>query len=234
MDKEAIMPRILIVEDDNAIAEIERDYLVAEGMRADIASDGESGLEQALSGKYDLVLLDVMLPRMDGFSVCRHIREHSNVPVIMVTARQADIDKIRGLGLGADDYIEKPFSPSVLVAFVKAHLARYERLTGSSEPPATIHMGDLQLNTRTRRVYARGKEVELKRREFDLLEFLMLNPDIVFSKDQLYERVWNAEAIGDGATVAVHVNRVREKIEEDPANPRHIVTVWGAGYRFCP
>lgn len=228
------MRSVLIVEDDTAIAEIERDYLVAEGMRVRIASDGSSGLALALSGDFDLVLLDVMLPELDGFTVCRRIRERSDTPVLMVTARQEDIDKIRDLGLGADDCISKPFSPSVLVAFVKAHLARYERLAGAKTPPATIEMGGIALNTRTRRVKVRGRDVDLERMELELLEFFMLNPDIVFSREQLYERVRNAEAIGDVATVAVHINRLREKIEEDSSHPRHIVTVWGVGYRFCP
>lgn len=228
------MHKVLIIEDDPAIAEIERDYLMAEGLDVEIASDGVSGLKRGLAGAFDLILLDLMLPGMDGFTVCRRLREHVDIPILMVTARQEDIDKIRGLGLGADDYIEKPFSPSVLVAFVKAHLARYQRLSGTGEAPATVSVGDVSINTQTRRVAVRGQHVELKRREFELLLFFMLNPDVVFSRDALYERVWGQEAIGDNATVAVHVNRLREKIEADPSSPQHIVTVWGAGYRFEP
>lgn len=228
------MPRILIIEDDAAIAEIERDYLLADGMEVEIAADGAAGLERGLSGGFDLVLLDLMLPGIDGFAVCRRLREQLDIPILMVTARQEDIDKIRGLGLGADDYIEKPFSPSVLLAFVKAHLARYRRLSGERPAPSTVTVGDVSINTVTRRVTVRGREVDLKRREYELLLFFLLNPDVVFSREALYERVWGQEALGASATVAVHVNRLREKIEEVPSAPRHLVTVWGAGYRFQP
>lgn len=227
-------PRVLIVEDDDAIAQIERDYLVASGMEATIASTGTQGLALALSGDFDLVLLDLMLPGMDGFEVCRRLRERLDTPILMVTARQEDIDKIRGLGLGADDYIEKPFSPSVLVAFVKAHLARYERLAGRGRAPATVALGEVRADTAARRVTVAGREVELKPREYDLLLFFLLHPDYVFSREALFERVWGQEAIGELATVRVHVNRLREKIERDPAHPEHIVTVWGAGYRYVP
>lgn len=228
------MPRILIVEDDLAIAQIERDYLLAGGMEATIAETGTQGLALGLTGGFDLVLLDLMLPGMDGFEVCRHLRERLDVPILMVTARQEDIDKIRGLGLGADDYIEKPFSPSVLVAFVKAHLARYERLAEKGGAPATVALGEVSVNTESRRVTVRGHEVELKPREYDLLLFFLLHPDYVFSREALFERVWGQQALGDLATVRVHVNRLREKIERDPSVPEHIVTVWGAGYRYVP
>lgn len=228
------MSRILIVEDDTAIAELERDYLHMEGLRAEIASDGPTGLDRALHGGYDLVLLDVMLPGMDGFEVCRRLREASDIPILMVTARREDIDKVRGLGMGADDYVEKPFSPNVLVARVRSHLSRYARLTGMGERRSLVTLGDIELDTASRRVRVHGGEVELKNREYELLEYLMLHPDIVFSRAQLYERVWGMDALGDSATVAVHVNRLREKIESDPSAPRHILTVWGAGYRFMP
>ncbi len=228
------MTRILIVEDDAAIADLERDYLAIEGMEVEVAADGPTGLEAGLHGGFDLVVLDVMLPGMDGFEVCRRLRQATDVPILMVTARREDIDKIRGLGLGADDYVEKPFSPSVLVARVKAHLARYERLKGETEPRNRIVMGDIEMDTATRRVTVRGQEVELKNREYELLEFLMLNPDVVFSRAQLYEKVWGMDALGDSATVTVHINRLREKIEADPANPKHLKTIWGAGYRFLP
>lgn len=226
------MPRILIIEDDRAIAEIERDHLIAEGMEVEIVEDGVEGLERGSKGGFDLILLDIMLPRMDGFAVCRNLRLRTDTPILMVTARQEDIDKIRGLGLGADDYIEKPFSPSVLVAFVKAHLARYKRLTVERPALATITIGDVSINTETRRVMVRGGEVELKRREFELLRFFMLHPDVVFSREALYERVWGADVAAGSATVPVHINRLREKIEAYPAHPTHIVTVWGAGYRY--
>lgn len=227
------MDNILIIEDDTAIAEIERDYLEMEGFAVEIAADGNSGLERGLSGEHDLILLDLMLPGMDGFAICRHLREQLDVPILMVTARQEDIDKIRGLGLGADDYIEKPFSPSVLVARVKAHLARYRRLTKAEQRSgAEIQIGGIRLNEATHRVYVEGKEVELANKEYELLLFFMLNVDVVFSREQLYERIWGWDAMGDSATVAVHINRLRKKIEHDPANPRYLVSVWGAGYRF--
>lgn len=228
------MSKVLIVEDDQAIAEIERDYLRMAGLEVEICADGPSGLAHGQDDDIDLVLLDLMLPGMDGFEVCRRLRQTRSIPILMVTARQEDIDKIRGLGLGADDYIEKPFSPSVLVAFVKAHLERYERLTGVGKAPATIALGTIEIDTEARRVRVRGGEVSLKRREYELLLFFMLHPDTVFSREALYERVWGMEAVGDLATVAVHVNRLREKVEEDPSKPVHIVTVWGAGYRFVP
>lgn len=226
------MDKILIIEDDTAIAEIERDYLELDGFVVEIAPDGDTGLARGLSGEYALILLDLMLPGMDGFAVCRQLREKIDVPILMVTARQEDIDKIRGLGLGADDYIEKPFSPSVLVARVKAHLARYRRLTKAERPSAEIQIGGIRINEETRRVYVDGNEVELTNKEYELLLFFMLNVDVVFSREQLYERIWGWDAMGDSATVAVHINRLRKKIERDPANPRYIASVWGAGYRF--
>lgn len=227
------MEKILIIEDDTAIADIERDYLTLSGYDVHLATDGEEGLRLGLSGDMDLILLDLMLPGMDGFAVCRKLREHTDIPILMVTARQEDIDKIRGLGLGADDYIEKPFSPSVLVARVKAHLARYQRLTQSDRrPTGDIEIGGIRLNEQTHRVFVDGKEVALKNKEYELLLFFMLNVDTVFSRETLYERIWGLDAMGDNATVAVHINRLRAKIEHDPENPRYIQTVWGAGYRF--
>ena len=227
------MQKILIVEDDGDIAAIERDYLELNNYQVEIAADGITGLELGLHGDFDLILLDLMLPGMDGFAVCRRLREETDIPILMVTARREDIDKIRGLGLGADDYIEKPFSPSVLVARVRAHLARYERLTGGQRKAnPELRVGNLRLNTVTRRVFVNDQEVELKNREYELLCFLMLHLDMVFSREELYERIWGLEAMGDNATVAVHINRIREKIEPDPSRPRYIQTVWGAGYRF--
>ncbi len=226
------MSKILIIEDDASIATIERDYLRLEKFDVEIATNGISGLERGLSGDFDLILLDLMLPGIDGFTVCRKLRERLDIPILMVTARQEDIDKIRGLGLGADDYIEKPFSPSVLVARVKAHLARFSRLTKQEETSAQIRLGGICVNTYSHRVYVNESEVELKNKEYELLLFLMLNVEIVFSRDKLYEKIWGMDALGDSATVAVHINRIREKIETDPANPQYIQTVWGAGYRF--
>ena len=226
------MEKILIIEDDTAIAHIERDYLELNNFQVEIAADGMTGLNRGLSGEFQLILLDLMLPGMDGFSLCRRLREKLDIPILMVTARQEDIDKIRGLGLGADDYIEKPFSPNVLVARVKANLAQYNRLLGSRKTPAEIILGAVRLNTETHRVFVGDEEVKLKNKEYELLLFLMLHVDIVFDRETLYEKVWGLEAMGDNATVAVHINRLREKIEQDPANPRYIETVWGAGYRF--
>ena len=226
------MPGILIIEDDADIAAVERDNLEAAGYAVQIAPEGKSGLTLGEQDAFDLILLDLMLPDMDGFTVCRLLREKTDVPILMVTARQEDIDKIHGLGLGADDYIEKPFSPSVLVARVRAHLARYERLTQGKRRQKEICIGAIRLNTETREAFAHGRRVELKNKEYELLRFFMLNPDIVFSKERIYGAVWGMDAFGDNATVAVHINRLREKLEKDPAQPQYIQTVWGAGYRF--
>ena len=229
------MSRILIIEDEEAIADLEKDYLELSGFEVEIENDGESGLKRALEEEFDLFILDLMLPGLDGFTVCRRLRETLDIPILMVTARQEDIDKIKGLGMGADDYITKPFSPSVLVARIKANLAQYARLKGDggAEKP-NIQMGDILLQESTRRVFVSGEEVELKNKEYELLLFMMSNPDIVFSREALYERIWGYDAMGYNATVAVHINRLREKIERVPSEPRYIQTVWGAGYRFKP
>ena len=227
------MEKILIIEDDAAIAAIERDYLVIDHFEVEIATDGMDGIEKALRGGVDLILLDLMLPGIDGFAVCRRLREELDIPILMVTARREDIDKIRGLGLGADDYIEKPFSPSVLVARVKAHLARYARLKKTDRAvSAQITISSILINIDTHRVYVNNTEIELKNKEYELLLFLAQNADIVFNRETLYERIWGMDALGDSATVAVHINRLRDKIEEDPGNPRYIQTVRGAGYRL--
>lgn len=227
------MDRILIIEDDRDIAEIERDFLMINGMEADIAEDGIKGIELEKKEPYRLILLDLMLPGMDGFAVCRRLREITDVPILMVTARKEDIDKIRGLGLGADDYIEKPFSPSVLVARVKANLSQYDRLKQTSEKKQTvINIGEYSVNTSTHTVMKNGVEIELKNKEYELFLFLVMNADIVFDKETIYERIWGFDALGDTATVAVHINRLREKLEDDPSRPKHILTVWGVGYRF--
>ncbi len=228
------MKQILIIEDDRSIAEIERDFLEIEGFGATIAEDGQEGLRLALSGDYDMILLDLMLPGMNGYELCRAVREKTDIPILMVTARHEVADKVRGLGLGADDYIAKPFSPTELIARVKANLAQYERLTRSSESDAKreVEAGPIRVNPLTRRAFVREQEVEFKNKEFELLLLLVSNPYIVFSKEQIYERIWGMDAIGDLKTVAVHINRLREKIEADPQNPDYIQTVWGAGYRF--
>ena len=227
------MDSILIIEDDLEIAEIERDYLEINGFSVTIETDGSAGLEAALNGSYQLILLDLMLPGTDGFQICRRLRQSMDIPILIVTARLEDADKVRGLGLGADDYIEKPFSPSVLVARVKANLAQYRRVKGAVHPAGeVIRLGELTLNTDTRELLVRGTPVELKNREYELLLFLMRNPNTVCSREMLYERIWGMDAMGDNATVAVHINRLREKIEEDPGNPAYIQTMRGAGYRF--
>lgn len=230
------MKRILIIEDDLGIAELERDYLEANGFAVAIETDGAAGEKKALNEAYDLILLDIMLPGRDGFQLCRTIREKKDIPILMVSARQEDIDKIRGLGLGADDYIIKPFSPTELVARVKAHITRYERLTGKAQQKAAdgevLRSGDLEIYVDKHRVYVKGQEISLTNREFELLVFLAKHPGLVFSRDRLFEHVWGLDAEGDTATVMVHINRIREKIEPDPAKPIYIETVWGAGYRF--
>ena len=228
------MERILIIEDDADIAEIERDSLALSGYSVDIEGNGNDGLYAALNGKYDLILLDLMLPGMDGLEICRRIRDKTKVPILMVTAKITDVDKIRGLGLGADDYIEKPFSPSVLVARVKAHIAQFRRLSENENRQKTqlLTVGDITVNTATHRVYKREKEIELKNKEYELLVFFMTNNGMLFSREDLYVKIWGMEALGDNSTVAVHINRLREKLEDDPSAPKHITTVRGAGYRF--
>ena len=227
------MKRVLIVEDDPKIAMIERDYLAVNDFEADIAKTGDEGIQLAQSGGYDLIILDIMLPGTDGFAVCRKLRETLDIPILMVTAKGEDIDLIKGLGLGADDYITKPFSPNVLIAHVKANLAQYERLKQSGNRMLSeITAGEIRIQTGSRRIFVRDKEVEVKNKEYELLVFLVTNIDMVFSKEMLYERIWGYDALGDNATVAVHISRLREKIEVDPANPKYIQTVWGAGYRF--
>ena len=220
------MPHILIVEDDRAIARIEKDYLELNGFQVTLAEDGETGRKLALQQPFDLILLDVMLPKLDGFTLLQHLREQLDVPILLVTARTEDLDKIRGLGLGADDYIEKPFSPSVLVARVRANLAQYARLK-QGDKGRLLQSGSLRLDTAARRVFLEEQEVPLKNKEYELLLFFMRNAGMVFDRETLYERVWGLEAMGDSATVAVHINRLREKLGEGV-----IQTVRGAGYRF--
>ncbi|MDO4568410.1 MAG: response regulator transcription factor [Clostridia bacterium] len=226
------MSRILIVEDDPAIARIEKDYLELNRYEVKVVEDGVAGLNEALSGSYDMVLLDVMLPGMNGFDVCARLRDKTDIPILLVTARSEDIDKIRGLGLGADDYIEKPFSPSVLVARINAHLARYARLTSGTSQGDELCIGAVKLTKSSREVTVGGSAVELKNKEYELLLFLMTNAGNVFDRETIYERVWGMDAMGESATVAVHINRLRDKLERDPASPEYILTVRGAGYRF--
>lgn len=227
------MNKILIVEDEEAIADLEKDYLELSGFEVEVANDGEVGLAKALGEDYNLIILDLMLPGVDGFEICRRVRDEKNTPIIMISAKKDDIDKIRGLGLGADDYMTKPFSPSELVARVKAHLARYERLIGSTiEENKVIEIRGLKIDTTARRVWVNGEEKTFTTKEFDLLTFLASHPNHVYTKDQLFSEIWDMESIGDIATVTVHIKKIREKIEFDTSKPQYIETIWGVGYRF--
>ena len=227
------MSKILIVEDEVAIAELEKDYLELAGFEVILEDDGRKGLLTALSEEVQLVILDLMLPGLDGFEICRQIREEKDIPILMVSAKKEDIDKIRGLGLGADDYMTKPFSPSELVARVKAHLARYERLVKThGKENEIIEIRGMKIDKTARRVYVNGEEKILTTKEFDLLSFLASHPDRVFTKDELFREIWDMESFGDIATVTVHIKKIREKIEENAANPQYIETIWGKGYRF--
>ena len=227
------MNKILIVEDEEAIADLEKDYLELSGFEVEVANDGEAGLKKAMEEDYNLIILDLMLPGVDGFEICRTVRDEKNTPIIMVSAKKDDIDKIRGLGLGADDYMTKPFSPSELVARVKAHLARYERLIGSTvEENKVIEIRGLKIDTTARRVWVNGEEKTFTTKEFDLLTFLASHPNHVYTKDELFSEIWDMESIGDIATVTVHIKKIREKIEFDTSKPQYIETIWGVGYRF--
>ena len=227
------MSKVLIVEDEEAIAEIEKDYLKLSGFEVTVKSDGESGLESAMGEDYDICILDVMLPGVDGFEICRQVREMKNIPIIMVSAKKEDIDKIRGLGVGADDYMTKPFSPSELVARVKAHLERYERLVSScKENNDVIEICGIKIDKSARRVFVNGEEKVFTTKEFDLLTFLAEHPNHVYTKDELFKEIWDMDSIGDIATVTVHIKKIREKIEYDTSKPQYIETIWGVGYRF--
>lgn len=227
------MSKILIIEDEEAIADLEKDYLEMSGYEVLIENDGTRGLEAALKENIDLLVLDLMLPGVDGYEICKKVREEKNIPILMVSAKKDDIDKIRGLGLGADDYMTKPFSPSELVARVKAHLSRYERLVGSSQKANdVIEIRGLKIDKTARRVFVNGEEKIFTTKEFDLLTFLAENPNHVFTKDELFREIWDMESIGDIATVTVHIKKIREKIEYDTSKPQYIETIWGVGYRF--
>ena len=226
------MKRILIIEDDLNIAELERDYLQLNGYEVDIVQDGVLGLNKALTGLYNLIIVDLMLPGKDGYQITKKIRDKFEIPVLIVSAKNEDIDKIRGLGFGADDYLTKPFSPAELVARVKSHILRYERLKGKTVSCEVINHKGLEINTSSHKVFVNGKEVQLTTTEYGLLVFFATNPNIVFSKDHIFETLWGDEPLGDTATVSVHVQKIRKKIEKDPANPEYIETLWGAGYRF--
>jgi DNA-binding response OmpR family regulator len=228
------MKRVLIIEDDRDIAELERDYLQLNGYKADIAGDGLQGLKKAVSGMYDVVVVDLMLPYKDGYEIIREIRKNKEIPVIVVSAKNEDIDKIRGLDFGADDYLTKPFSHAELTARIKAHIRRYERLKGHTASLEVIQHKGLEINTASRKVFVNGQEIQLTTKEYEVLLFLAANPNIVFSKEHIFNTLWNDEYSGDTATVAVHIQKIRKKIEKDLSNPEYIETVWGSGYRFNP
>lgn len=227
------MSRILIVEDEESIAELEKDYLELNGFEVVISTDGTDGLSRALSEEYDLFILDIMLPGIDGFEICEQIREISNAPIIMVSAKKEDIDKIRGLGVGADDYMTKPFSPSELVARVKAHISRYDRLVGELTPRNdVVEIRGIKIDLTAHRVFVNGEEKLFTTKEFDLLLFLAKHPNHVYTKEELFKEIWDMESVGDIATVTVHIKKIREKIEFDTSRPQYIETIWGVGYRF--
>lgn len=229
------MKKILIIEDDLNIQGIEKDYLEANSFSVSTAADGETGLKMALSGDFDLILLDIMLPKTDGLEVCRKIRAEKDIPILLVSAKKEDLDKIKGLGFGADDYIVKPFSPGELVARVIAHISRYNRLTAKEKKNTDdkdITIGALKLEKASRRAYINDTEIVLTNKEFDLIYFLAKSPDTVFTKEELFNEIWNYDSIGETSTITVHVNRIRDKIKEIDPNLDFIHTVWGRGYRF--
>ena len=227
------MSKVLIVEDELSIAELEKDYLELSSFEVEIETDGKKGMEMALKNDYDMIILDIMLPGADGFEICKQIRAVKEIPILMVSARKEDIDKIRGLGLGADDYITKPFSPSEVVARVKAHLNRYQRLINNqAEVNDVIEIRGLKIDKTARRVYLNEEEKIFTTKEFDLLTFLASHPNRVFTKEELFNKIWDMESLGDIATVTVHIKKIREKIEADTSKPQYIETIWGVGYRF--
>lgn len=227
------MDKILIVEDDDEIAELEKDYLEINGFFVNIIQDGNLVLDEIKNIKYDLIILDIMLPNKNGYEICKEIRDLVDIPILMVTAKTDSIDKIRGLGIGGDDYISKPFDPSELVARVKSHINRYKRIKNSySDSRDIISIGNIEINTKSWKVFKENKEIKLPNREFEILKFLAINPNIVFTKEQIFEKIWGCDYINDNATVAVHINRIRDKIELDSSNPQIIETIWGVGYRL--
>ena len=226
------MKDILIIEDDINIAELERDYLKLNGYKADVVHDGAQGMQKAISGLYDVIIVDLMLPNKSGYEIIKEVRKKLEIPVIVVSAKNEDIDKIRGLDYGADDYLTKPFSPAELVARIKSHIKRYERLKGNNVSNEIIVHRGLEINTGAHKVFVNGIEVQMTTKEYELLFFLVSNPNIVFSKEQLFDSIWSDEYCGDTATVPVHIQKIRKKIEKNPSNPEYIETLWGTGYRF--
>lgn len=226
------MSKILIIEDEDMLANLEKDYLEMSDFQVVVVASGDTGLEEALNGNYDLVILDIGLPVIDGFEICKKIREKKNIPIVIVSERRDEIDIVRGLGLGADDYVVKPFSPNELVARVKAHLACYERLSGKKEENNIIEVRKLRIDKTARRVFLDNKEKNFTTKEFDLLTFLAEHPNHVYSKEELFRKIWDMESVGDIATVTVHIKKIREKLEKDSSKLQYIETIWGVGYRF--
>lgn len=229
------MKKILIVEDDSSIAQLQKDYLEVSGFEVQICSDGVKALNLIKTIEYDLIILDIMLPKLNGLDILRSMQEHKDIPVLLVSAKKEEIDKIKGFSLGADDYITKPFSPGELVARVNSHIRNYERLKNKFNSPIKrdiITIRGLEIRTEARQVFINEREVSLTQKEYELLLYLAENPNKVFGRDELFEKIWGMDAMGDSATVTVHVGRVREKIESNPASPQYIETVWGAGYKM--
>ena len=226
------MGKILIIEDEEMLAMLEKDYLEMSNFQVTVETSGDTGLEKALNGSYDLVILDIGLPVIDGFEICKKIREQKNIPIMIVSAKKDEIDIVRGLGLGADDYVVKPFSPNELVARAKAHIAFYERLAGRRDENSIIEIRKLRIDKTARRVYLDNKEKNFTTKEFDLLTFLAEHPNHVYSKEELFRRIWDMDSVGDIATVTVHIKKIREKLEKDSSKPQYIETIWGVGYRF--
>lgn len=229
------MTKILIIEDEVAIAELEKDYLEMNNYKVEVATDGKTGLSLALDEDFDLIILDLMIPGIDGQTICREVRKVKDIPIFVVSARKEEWDKVQMLGIGADDYMTKPFSPSELVARVKAHLSRYNRLVGNTHKndSSDIEIRGLRIDKIARRVFLDGEEKTFTGKEYDLLLFLAENPNRVFGKEDLFKEIWKAEPAGtDIATVTVHIKKIREKIEKDSSHPLYIETLWGVGYRF--
>lgn len=226
------MKKILIIEDDLNIAELERDYLKLNGYATEIETDGERASKKALSGGYDLIIVDLMLPGKSGYQIIQEVREKYEIPILVVSARSEDIDKIRGLDYGADDYMTKPFSPSELLARVKSHLRRYDRLKGENPQSNILSLKNLEINSASHKVYVNGMEIQMTTKEYELLFFLASNPNIVFTKEHIFDVIWGLNSVGDLATVPVHIQKIRKKIEKEPSNPVFIETLWGTGYRF--
>lgn len=224
--------KILVVDDEKEIANLVRDFLIAEGFEVVVSYDGEEGMNAFKQHKPDLAVLDIMLPKKDGMEVCRTIRSESSIPIIMLSAKKSDIDKVLGLGLGADDYVTKPFSPVELVARIKAHLRRYTQLSSKESNADILTFEKLKIYLESYKVTIEGREISLTAKEFETLRLLASSPSRVYTREQIFNQVWGFNEYGDINTVTVHIKKIREKIEDDPSHPEYIKTVWGVGYKF--